>query len=69
MPTKQSAPQRLLTESEAAEYLRLSVSFLRAARLKDPRTSGPPIVRMGRAVRYLVTDLDTWLQSRREVCA
>ncbi len=54
-----------LAEADAAAYINLSPSFLRASRLKPPRTSGPPYVRMGRAIRYLKSDLDAWLESRR----
>jgi hypothetical protein len=59
-------PKAILNEKETAQYLRLSVSFLRASRLTSPRTSGPPWVQMGRAVRYRLVDLDAWLESRRE---
>ncbi len=60
----------VLTEAEAAEYARVSVSFLRASRLTPPRTDGPPCVRLGRAVRYLISDLDAWIDARRQlVCS
>jgi predicted DNA-binding transcriptional regulator AlpA len=66
MLTKHS--QNILTELEAAEYARVSVSFLRASRLTPPRTDGPPYVRLGRrAVRYLVADLDAWIDARRQI--
>jgi hypothetical protein len=54
-----------LDETAAATYTGLSVSYLRASRLENPRTEGPPFVKAGRAVRYLVSDLDAWLTSRR----
>lgn len=63
--TAQSLPSVTLTEADAAEYLRVSIGYLRAARLTAPRTDGPPYVRLGRAVRYLRADLDAWLDSRR----
>lgn len=53
------------TEREAAEYLGLSPSTLSASRLQNPRCEGPPYVKMGHRVRYLVADLDAWLASRR----
>lgn len=50
----------LLTETEAAEWLRLSVKTLRAWRL---RSKGPQFVRLGRAVRYLPSHLDEFLRT------
>lgn len=54
-----------LREHDAAIYLGVTVSFLRASRLEKRRTDGPPYVKLGRAVRYLVPDLDSWLEERR----
>lgn len=59
---------RSLTEKEAAEYLGLSRSTLRQGRMRGRRRSGiptPPYVRLGRTVRYLKDDLDTWLEQHR----
>jgi predicted DNA-binding transcriptional regulator AlpA len=56
-----------LTETEAADYTGMSVHYLRVARLKKPRADGPPFVRLGRSVRYLVKDLDRWLTKNRVV--
>ena len=56
-------PRRAVAERDAAEYVGLSTSFLRASRLG--RCDGPPYVRAGRAVRYLTSDLDRWLDERR----
>jgi predicted DNA-binding transcriptional regulator AlpA len=53
-------PTPLLTETEAAERLRLSVKTLRAWRL---RNSGPQFVRLGRAVRYVPSHLDDYLRT------
>jgi hypothetical protein len=61
------SPRRLLKEREAARFLRLSCGFLRASRLRVPRCSGPPFVRVGRAVRYDVRDLEEWVQQHRLV--
>jgi predicted DNA-binding transcriptional regulator AlpA len=60
--------QRTLREPEAARYLSLSASFLRQSRsgLFAHRTPGPPFVKIGRAVRYLVEDLDAWLERHRQ---
>ena len=54
----------VLVERDAARYLGLSQSYLRKARRFG---SGPPYLRCGRAVRYLVSDLSTWLHSKRVV--
>lgn len=51
-----------LTESEAAARLGLKVATLRAWRNQG---RGPAYVRLGRAIRYLSTDLDEFLQSNR----
>jgi excisionase family DNA binding protein len=51
----------LLTVSEAAHRLKLSESYLNKARLTG---GGPRFVRLGRAIRYSVADLDAWVQSR-----
>ena len=61
-----------LTETDAARYLGVSVAFLRASRMRTPRSSvpGPVFLRAGkRGVRYLLADLDAWLQARRVVRA
>jgi excisionase family DNA binding protein len=49
-----------MTEQEVARRLRLSVATLRAWR---HRRRGPRYVRLGRAVRYLVSDVDQFVQS------
>ncbi|MDK2849084.1 MAG: hypothetical protein PWP34_2437 [Desulfuromonadales bacterium] len=56
-----------LQEKDAAEYIGMSVHFLRADRLNGHlpnRTPGPPFLKIGRAIRYRVADLDEWLQER-----
>jgi hypothetical protein len=58
-----TTPPAGLREPEAAQYLGLTPSFLRAARVG--RCEGPPYVRVGRAVVYLRPDLDAFLQARR----
>jgi hypothetical protein len=64
MQTK-SAYSPTLTEADAAHYLGVSRAFLTASRLRERRTDGPPFVKIGRAVRYLQTDLDAFLEARR----
>ena len=51
-----------LTETDAAARLGLKVATLRAWRNQG---RGPAYVRLGRAIRYLSTDLDEFLHSNR----
>jgi hypothetical protein len=48
----------LLTESQAADALNLSIRTLQAWRTKR---SGPSFVRAGRAIRYRRRDLYAWM--------
>jgi predicted DNA-binding transcriptional regulator AlpA len=50
----------LLTEREAADFLRLSQSWLAKARM---RGDGPPYMKLGRAVRYGKLALLGWTRS------
>jgi hypothetical protein len=52
----------LVTELEAADRLRLSVSYLRNMRV---RGDGPAYVKLGRSVRYDPPDLMSWARSRQ----
>ncbi|MBU2877716.1 helix-turn-helix transcriptional regulator [Aliiglaciecola lipolytica] len=57
--------KRALSEIEASEYISMSRSFLRQARMegnRDNRTPAPPFIKIGRSVRYLRDDLDAWLE-------
>jgi len=59
---------RILTEKQAAPYIGMSCSFLRQSRMngrRQNRTPGPPFLKIGRKVLYLVEDLDTWLLEHR----
>jgi len=59
----------VLKDPEAALYIGMSESFLRQSRMdgvRENRTPGPPFVKIGRAVRYLREDLDTWLKAYRQ---
>ena len=51
----------ILTTKEAAAYCRLSTPTLERFRLTG---NGPPFLKLGKAVRYRRSDLDTWLASR-----
>jgi predicted DNA-binding transcriptional regulator AlpA len=57
-----------LDEQEAAEYIHMSVPYLRASRMRGTTKckSAPPFIRIGSAIRYLPSDLDAWLESRRQ---
>jgi excisionase family DNA binding protein len=58
------ASDQPLTEAEAAERLGLKVATLRAWRHQG---RGPAYVRLGRAVRYLASDIEDFLRSNRQV--
>ena len=51
---------RLITEREAADLLTLSVKTLRNWRLSG---YGPPHLKLGRLVRFRLSDLKAWLKS------
>lgn len=55
----------LLTEMEAADHLRLSIRTLRKARQEGTLR----YVLIGRAVRYTVDDLESFVDSHRKVSA
>jgi hypothetical protein len=58
----------LMAEQAAADYIGMSVAFLRFGRchgVLGNRTPAPPYLKLGRAVRYARADLDTWLAARR----
>ena len=57
---------RLLSEKEASQYICMSRSYLRQARMdgnRENRTPAPPFIKIGRSVRYLREDLDSWMNS------
>lgn len=55
---------RTLTEKLAARYIGMSVSWLRQAR-NFGNPEAPPHLKIGKSVRYLKEDLDSWLVERR----
>ncbi len=57
-PTQSTA----LFEPDAARYIGYTASALRAWRRNG---RGPAFVRHGRSVRYLLRDLDNWMNSHR----
>lgn len=54
---------RLLNRSEVAELFGIPVRFLELA---VARREGPPIVRLGRSVRYRACDVQSWIETRVE---
>ena len=62
----ESFSKRTLTSQEAAVYIGMSESWLRQSRMDSAEFSEiPPFVKIGRAVRYLRSDLDDWLYTHR----
>lgn len=60
--------KRALNEKEAAVYIGMSPSFLRQARSNGDRlnrTPSPRHIKIGRSVRYLIEDLNSWLDAFR----
>ena len=58
----------LIDEGPAADYIDMSMSFLRAGRLHGitgNRTPSPPFLKLGRCIKYDTRDLDQWLAARR----
>ena len=53
--------RRFLTERELAEYASLSMRTLQGWRL---RAQGPPFRRFCGAVRYDITEFETWVKTR-----
>jgi predicted DNA-binding transcriptional regulator AlpA len=51
----------LVSERDAAQYISMSIDFLRHARMQG---SGPSYIRLGRSIRYRVESLDRWLDER-----
>lgn len=61
--------KRVFKEVEAANYISMSKSFLSQDRVNGTlknRTPGPKFIKIGRSIRYLKEDLDTWLDQQRK---
>ena len=59
-PTK-----RALSDKEASAYIGMSQSWLRHSRIEGSRMNRIPrlpFIKIGRSVRYLIEDLDAWLE-------
>jgi predicted DNA-binding transcriptional regulator AlpA len=53
-------PTEMLNERQVADYVNMSLGSLRKWRLYR---KGPKFVKLGRAIRYRRTDVETWLSS------
>ena len=62
MTFNSNSSRPLLTETDAAIYLSMAVPTLRKWRVQG---GGPSFLKLGRAVRYDVADLDNWIAERR----
>jgi hypothetical protein len=60
--TSPLTPIQSVAEDDAARYVGYSQSYLRQARMYN---RGPAFVRVGRAIRYRLADLDAWLMAHR----
>ena len=61
-------PREQLDEQAAAVYIGMSVFYLRKDRSRGRVrgvTPGPAYLQLGRKIRYLREDLDSWLAARR----
>jgi len=64
MQHQETPLQRALTEKQAAAYIGMSRSYLAQSRMDGRvvgRTPAPPFIKIGRSVRYLIEDLNAWL--------
>jgi predicted DNA-binding transcriptional regulator AlpA len=60
IPKVATGLERLLTPRDAANFLRVSESWLAKARM---RGDGPPYVKIGRSIRYFEAALLQWMKS------
>jgi predicted DNA-binding transcriptional regulator AlpA len=64
-PEKPATPSFvLLTPKEAAKLLKVSLSWLAKARM---RGDGPPYIRIGRSIRYVLAALIQWMKGRQRM--
>ena len=57
--------KRALNDKEASVYIGMSESWLRHGRIegnRPERIPKPVFIKIGRSVRYLIEDLDHWLE-------
>ena len=63
-PKTAASIERLLIPNEAADRLRVSLSWLAKARM---RGDGPAFVRVGRSIRYPEAALLQWIRARQRL--
>jgi predicted DNA-binding transcriptional regulator AlpA len=56
--------ERLMTPGEAAEFLRVSVSWLSKSRMTG---RGPTYLKLGRSIRYGEVAIQQWMNSRQRL--
>ena len=56
---------KLLTTEEAAEILNIKRYTLICWRSKNTRVIGPAYIKVGRSVRYRVSDIEAWVETRK----
>jgi hypothetical protein len=64
----QNLQKQVINEIEAAKYIGMSPSYLRMDRCEGHRKNrarGPAYLKIGKAVRYRIADLDEWLDKHR----
>lgn len=66
MTTAEMTRKQLLTEDEAAELLNIKPQTLSAWRCRGMHAL--PFVKIGRAVRYRIADLEAWMEKRTATC-
>lgn len=62
--------KRALTDQEASGYIGMSISWLRHGRItgdRFERIPHPQFIKIGRSVRYLIEDLDRWLEQFKKL--
>jgi predicted DNA-binding transcriptional regulator AlpA len=55
-------PIQILNEADTAQYIGMSRVWLRQSRM---HRTGPAYIRIGRAIRYALPDLDKFLENHR----
>jgi hypothetical protein len=60
--TNEQIPKNRIKERDAAQYIGMSVPYLRLSRMNG---GGPPYLKISRAVRYDLRDLDKWLETKK----
>ena len=69
MLKEKQTQEDIFTEMEAADYIKMSRSFLRHHRQHgfiSNKFQGPKYIKIGRTIRYLKDDLNKWLLSHRK---